>query len=99
MSDPNDSTSAIADDRALLSSRTLEFCAKVRKNDPSILPVLGQPVRICHVSEKDDMELADALLENTNVTYLELLTAKYTNRSAEAMAKYVRTSKQTLATH
>jgi Ran GTPase-activating protein (RanGAP) involved in mRNA processing and transport len=39
------------------------------------------------------MELADALLENTNVTYLLLGTALYTKSSAEAMAKYVRTSK------
>jgi hypothetical protein len=39
------------------------------------------------------MELADALLENTNVTYLKLETENYTKCSAEAMAKYVRTSK------
>jgi hypothetical protein len=39
------------------------------------------------------MELADALLENTSVTYLALKTENYTKSSAEAMAKYVRTSK------
>jgi hypothetical protein len=37
------------------------------------------------------MELADALLENTSVTYLRLETE--TKSSAEAMAKYLRTSK------
>jgi hypothetical protein len=40
------------------------------------------------------MELADALLENTSVTYLKFVTNEYTKRSAEAMAKYVRTSKR-----
>jgi hypothetical protein len=74
MSDPNDSTSTIDDGRALRSATFLEFCAKVRNNDPSILPAHGQPVRIRHVSEKEEMELAVALLENTTVTYLELDT-------------------------
>jgi Leucine-rich repeat (LRR) protein len=40
------------------------------------------------------MEVADALLENNSVTYIELRTAKYTKSSAQAMAKYVRTSKR-----
>jgi Ran GTPase-activating protein (RanGAP) involved in mRNA processing and transport len=92
MSDPNDSTST--SDGVPLSSSFLEFCAKVRNNDPSILPELGEPFRIDNLSEKEDMEVADALLENTNITYLELGTAKYTKGSAEAMAKYVRTSKR-----
>jgi hypothetical protein len=46
------------------------------------------------VSEKEEMELAVALLENTTITYLELDTEKYTNRTAEAMAKYVHISKR-----
>jgi Ran GTPase-activating protein (RanGAP) involved in mRNA processing and transport len=92
MSDPNDSTST--GDGVPLSSTVLEFCDKVRNDDPSILPDPGEPVRIRHLSEKEDTELADALLENTSVTYLELGTAKYTKCSAEAMAKYVRTSKR-----
>jgi hypothetical protein len=73
----------------------LEFCAQVRNNDPSILPEPGKPFKIRqrHLSEKEDIELADAVLENTSVTYLELKTQDYTKRSAEAMAKYVRTSK------
>jgi hypothetical protein len=66
MSDPNDSASTGND--APLSSEFLEFCAKVRKDDPSILPDLGKPFKIRHVSEKHDIELTDALLENTNVT-------------------------------
>jgi Leucine-rich repeat (LRR) protein len=98
MSDSNDSTllSTINDGRASLSSTFLDFCVKVRNNDTSILPEFGngKPFNIRHLSEKEDMELADALLENTNVTYLEFETEKYTNSSAEAMAKYVRTSKQ-----
>ena len=39
------------------------------------------------------MELANALLENTNITYLRLKLAKYTKCSAEAMAKCVRANK------
>jgi hypothetical protein len=70
----------------------LEFCAKVRNNDPSILPQLGMPFRIRNLSEREYIELADALLENNSVTYLELETY-YTKSSAEAMAKYVSTSK------
>jgi Ran GTPase-activating protein (RanGAP) involved in mRNA processing and transport len=90
MSDPNDSTSA--DDGVPLALKFLEFCAKVRKDDPSILPESGEPFKIRHVSEKEGLELADALLENANVTCLELGTA--TVSFGEAMAKYVRTSKR-----
>jgi hypothetical protein len=95
MSDPNGSTltGTIDGGRAFLSSTFLECCVKVRNNDPSILPVPGDPFKIRHLSEKEGIELADALLENTSVTYLGLETAKYTKSSAEAMAKYVRTSK------
>jgi hypothetical protein len=96
MSVLNDSTSTgtIDDGRALLSSTFLEFCAKVRNDDTSVLPEPGRPFKIRHLSEKEDIELADALLENTSVTYLELETEKCTKSSAEAMAKYVRTSKR-----
>jgi hypothetical protein len=44
----NDSmlTGTIDDGRALLSSTFLGFCAKVRNDDPSILPELGKPFGI-----------------------------------------------------
>jgi Ran GTPase-activating protein (RanGAP) involved in mRNA processing and transport len=72
----------------------LEFCAKVRNNDPSILPAVGMPLKIREdLSEREDIELASALLENTSVKYLQLEIGNYTKSSAEAMAKYVRTSK------
>jgi hypothetical protein len=87
--------STINDGGALLSSTFLEFCVKVRNNDPSILPELGKPFRIRPLSEREHMELADALLENTSVTYLQLMDIDtFTKRSAEAIAKYVRTSKR-----
>jgi hypothetical protein len=91
MSDPNESTST--GDGVRLSSSFLEFCVKVRKDDPSILPEPGQPFMIRQLSEKEHIEVADALLENTSVTYLELETEKYTKRCAEAMVKYLRSSK------
>jgi hypothetical protein len=95
MSVSNDSalTGTIDDGRSLLSSTFLDFCIKVRNNDPSILPDCGKPFKIRHTCEREGIELADALLENTIVTYLELETGKYTKSSAEAMAKFVRTSK------
>ena len=65
----------------------------MRKDNPSILPKSGQTLTIRQLRETEGIELADALLENTNVTYLELETENYTKCSAEAMAKYVRTSK------
>jgi Ran GTPase-activating protein (RanGAP) involved in mRNA processing and transport len=72
----------------------LDFCAKVRNNDPSILPEAGKPFRIRNMCESEGIELADALLQNTSVTYLELETEHYTSiGKAEAMAKYIRTSK------
>jgi hypothetical protein len=96
MSDQNESMSQFAStgDGVSLSSTFLEFCAKVRNNDPSVLPKPGEPLRIGHLSESEHMELADALLENTSVTCLELDTENHTKSSAEAMAKYVRTSKR-----
>jgi hypothetical protein len=65
----------------------------VRKDDPSILQELGNPFIIRQLSEREDNELADALLENNSVTNLEFETGKCTKSSAEALAKYVRTSK------
>jgi hypothetical protein len=96
MSDLNDSTSQATStgDGVSLSSTFLEFCFKVRNSDPSVLPEPGKPFKIRYLSERAGLELADALLENNSVTYLELDTAKYTKRSAVAMAKYVRTSKR-----
>jgi hypothetical protein len=50
MSVSNDSTvlRTVEDGRGLLSSAFLEFCDKLRKNDPSILPEPGndRPSRI-----------------------------------------------------
>jgi Ran GTPase-activating protein (RanGAP) involved in mRNA processing and transport len=96
MSVSNDSTvlSTIDDGEALLSSAFLECCARVRNSDPSILPERGRYFNIRHSSEKEDIELADALLENTNVTHLQFNTNYYTKSAAEAMTKYVRTSKR-----
>jgi hypothetical protein len=94
LSDPNEFTSTGDDGTALLSSTFLDFCIKVRNNDPSILPDCGRAFVIRNLSEEEDMELADALLENKSVTYLELQAENYTESSAEAMAKYVRIGKR-----
>jgi hypothetical protein len=68
------STGTIDDGRAVLSSTFLEFCVKVRNNDPSFLPEAGKPLWIHQLSEREHMELADALLENKRVKYLNLDT-------------------------
>jgi hypothetical protein len=91
MSDQNHSTST--GDGAPLSSKFLEFCVKMRNSDPSILPEPDAPLRLRLLSKKEDMELADALLDNT-ASRLELKTDYYTKSSAEAMTKFVRTSKR-----
>jgi hypothetical protein len=92
MSVSNDSSGTIDGDGVSLSSTFLEFCAKVRNDDLSILPLPGAPFRIRQLSESEHMELADALLENNTVTYLELETENYSKSSADAMAKYIRTN-------
>jgi hypothetical protein len=94
MSDPNGFTSTIDDGRALRRSTFLDFCDRVRSDDLSILPEPGESFKIRYLGESKDTELADALLENTNVTYLQLETAKYTESSAEKRAY-----QQALATH
>jgi hypothetical protein len=103
MSDTDDnSVSTIDEGTALLSSTTFsDFCDKLRKDDPSVLPEPGQPLRITShmLSEKEHIEIADALLENTRVTYLKLRMEKYTKSSVEAMAKYIRTSKHLQRIH
>jgi Ran GTPase-activating protein (RanGAP) involved in mRNA processing and transport len=91
MSDPNDSTCS---NGVPVSSTFLEFCAKMRKDDPSILPEPGKHLKIRQLGEREGLELADALLENTNITSLELGKANYTKDFGEAMAKYVRSSKR-----
>jgi hypothetical protein len=94
MSETNDpTTSSTGNGVSPLSSSFLEFCAKVRRNDPSILPEPSKPFKIDHMSEREGLELVDALLENTNVKNLGLWSAEYTKSYAGAMAKYVRTSK------
>jgi hypothetical protein len=95
ISDDSDSvatgTGAVDGDSVPFSSAFLDFCGKVRNDDPSILPVSGMPFKIGFLREKEDMELADALLENSSIIYLELMIERYTKSSAEAMAKYIRT--------
>jgi hypothetical protein len=51
------------------------------------------------MSEKEWMELADALLESSSVTYLELGRVEYTKKIAEVVAEYVRTSKRLQSIH
>jgi Ran GTPase-activating protein (RanGAP) involved in mRNA processing and transport len=80
-------------DATLLSMKFLEICAKVRNNDPSLSPNRGKPFRFPSLSENEGIKLADALLENKSVTYLELDMDSYTIISAEAMAEYLRASK------
>jgi hypothetical protein len=94
MSVSTGTTGIIDDGRDLLSSTFLEFCAKVRNNDPSILPAVDEPFKIRRMCEREHIELVNALLENNSVTYLQLEMENYSKSSAEAMAKYVLTSKR-----
>jgi hypothetical protein len=95
MSVSNHNASTIDDGTASRSSKFLDYCNTLRNNDPSILPEPGEPLWIRHLSEKEHIELADAFIEDTSVTYIELMPAdSYTKSSADAMAKYLRTSKR-----
>jgi hypothetical protein len=97
MSVSNDSTSA--GNGGPLSSTVIEFCAKVRNNDPSILSELGRPFIIRpHLSEKGDIELADALLKNTNVTYQSAEDVKLFEKICRGNGQ-VRAYQQARATH
>jgi hypothetical protein len=94
------STGAVDNGRATLSPSFLDFCAKVRNNHPSILPPPGKPFKIYEFSDREHIELADALLDNNSVTYLKLIDIDtFTKSSAEAMANYVRTSKRLQRIH
>jgi hypothetical protein len=88
-------TGTINAGRAIFSSTHADFYGKVRNDDPSILPEAGKPFNFRRMDEGEGIELFDALLENKSVTYLEVQTAiqMYTKRTAEVMAKYLRTSK------
>jgi hypothetical protein len=101
MSDPNDSASTGVG--ASRSSTFLDFCVKVRNDDPSILPELGKPFTIDYLSEREGIELADALVARVKTTvshmYLAVVTERYTKSSAEAMAKYIRSSKRLQQIH
>jgi hypothetical protein len=52
VSNDSPSTGTIDDSRALLTSIFLEFCVKVRNNDPSILPEYGKSFKIRQLSEE-----------------------------------------------
>jgi hypothetical protein len=70
--------SSINNGTALHSSAIIAFCGKMRNNDPSILPEVGRPFKIHLLGEREGVELADALLENTSVTYFKLEIKEYT---------------------
>jgi hypothetical protein len=90
MSVLNDSVSTIDDGTAPHSSKFLEYCAKLYE---TTIHLFGR--NLASLYEKEHIELADALPENTNVTYIELLnTDNYTKSSTEAMTKHLRTSKR-----
>jgi hypothetical protein len=57
------------------------------------MPDADRPFSIHSMCEREGTELSNVLLENTCATYLLLEMEKYTESSAEAMAKYVRASK------
>jgi Ran GTPase-activating protein (RanGAP) involved in mRNA processing and transport len=70
------------------------YCDQLRANDPTVVPGDNLPFKIrpC-LSEKEHIELADALTQNTIVKRIFLDVDDFTERSAQAMAEYLRTSK------
>jgi Ran GTPase-activating protein (RanGAP) involved in mRNA processing and transport len=83
----------MAEDNASTSPTFREYCNKLRANDPTVLPRDNLPLKICPLlSESEHIELADALIHNTRVQRIFMELDDYTERSAQAMAKYFRAS-------
>jgi Ran GTPase-activating protein (RanGAP) involved in mRNA processing and transport len=81
-------------ERNIISSTFLDFCTKLRDDDPTVLPSADMPFRIrCGLSETEHIGLSDALLESRAVKRLELEVLGFTERSAKAIGKYLRSSK------
>jgi Ran GTPase-activating protein (RanGAP) involved in mRNA processing and transport len=88
-------------DSASLSPTFLSACAKLRANDPSVvpgrnlLPGLNGCFWIRHgLSETEHIEIANALTRSTAVTnlQLDLSTLDYSAKAAEAMGEFIRSS-------
>jgi Ran GTPase-activating protein (RanGAP) involved in mRNA processing and transport len=77
------------------SSDFLTFCAKLRDDDPTVLPSADSPFKIrSGLTETQYIELSAALLESSAVKHLELDAFALTEGSATAIGKYLRTSKR-----
>jgi Ran GTPase-activating protein (RanGAP) involved in mRNA processing and transport len=77
-----------------VSSTFLECCARLRADDPTVLPRPGAPFMINRrLSERESTELTKSLLKNTNIQSLALNVDHYTIASAETMGEYLRASK------
>jgi Ran GTPase-activating protein (RanGAP) involved in mRNA processing and transport len=83
----------MAEDSASTSPTFREYCDKLRANDPTVLPRDNFPFKIGPLlSEREHIELADALTQNTLIERIFMELDDYTERSAKAMAEYFRAS-------
>jgi Ran GTPase-activating protein (RanGAP) involved in mRNA processing and transport len=84
----------MAEDSAPISATFLGYCNQLRENDPTVLPRDNLPFKIGpRLSEREHIELADALTHNTRVQRIFMELDDYSERSAQAMAEYFRASK------
>lgn len=89
----NSKVAAAVPDQSV-SSTFLQCCVRLRADDPTVLPRKGAPFVINRkLSERESIELTNALLQNTNIQSISLNVDHYTSKSAETMGKYLRGSK------
>jgi Ran GTPase-activating protein (RanGAP) involved in mRNA processing and transport len=73
------------------------LCARLRSNDPSVVPEEPSDYFEPDVRDSRRLEIAEALAQNTIVRRIGLDANNYENLSADAMAKFLAQSKHLLA--
>jgi hypothetical protein len=85
---------------SLVSLAVRDFCAKLRANDPRILPPRDEPFEIySYHPEAGRIEIARALGENTSVKRILLDVDDRSERFVEVLASYLRSSKHLHSVH
>jgi hypothetical protein len=85
---------------SLVSLAVRDFCAKLRANDPRILPPRDEPFEIySYHPEAGRIEIARALGENTSVKRILLDVDDRSERFVEVLASYLRSSKHLQSVH
>jgi hypothetical protein len=91
ISDPSGAHVDTGGNEALISSFVRVTCDRLRANDPRVNSSFFADL-ICR-SEAGQIAVFQALMENTKVKCIRLLSNEFTKRSAKVAAKYLKSSK------